>query len=50
MLKLYPKYLKKEKIMTTVKFDLTKVNGTIKRMNAVNNGPAGSIVRKKLNK
>ena len=32
--------------MTTVKFDLTKADGKIKIMNAVNNGPAGSPVRK----
>ena len=32
--------------MTTVKFDLAKADGKIKIMNAVNNGPAGSPVRK----
>ena len=32
--------------MTTVKFDLSKTKGKIKPMNAVNNGPAGSPVRK----
>ncbi|MBE6667365.1 MAG: hypothetical protein E7607_03535 [Ruminococcaceae bacterium] len=32
--------------MTTVRFDLSKTNGKIKPMNAVNNGPAGSPVRK----
>ena len=32
--------------MTTVKFDLARANGKIKHMNAVNNGPVGSPVRK----
>ena len=32
--------------MTTLKFDLAKTKGKIKPMNAVNNGPAGSPVRK----
>lgn len=31
--------------MNTVKYDLSLENGKIKPMNAVNNGPAGSIVR-----
>ena len=31
--------------MNTIKVDFLKTNGTIKAMNAVNNGPTGATVR-----